>query len=74
MLTHVSIFVLLVQYGGSGATYLDHCILSEEMSRVSAAISFSYGAHSSHCINLILKNGTEQQKLKYLPRASGNLI
>lgn len=55
------------EYGGSGMTYTDHCIVMEELSRVSAGIALSYGAHSNLCINQISKNGTEEQKQKYLP-------
>lgn len=55
-------------YGGSGMGYLDHIIASEEISRVSAAIALSYGAHSNLCVNQINLNGTEEQKEKYLPK------
>ncbi|XP_063975212.1 isovaleryl-CoA dehydrogenase, mitochondrial [Diachasmimorpha longicaudata] len=55
-------------YGGSGGTYLDHIIVMEELSRVSAAIALSYGAHSNLCLNQIHRNGTEEQKRKYLPK------
>ncbi|CAL1534199.1 unnamed protein product [Lymnaea stagnalis] len=55
------------KYGGSELGYLDHCIIVEEMSRASAAIALSYGAHSNLCINQIVRNGTEAQKDKYLP-------
>ncbi|XP_071952200.1 isovaleryl-CoA dehydrogenase, mitochondrial-like [Antedon mediterranea] len=56
------------KYGGVGGGYLDHCIILEEMSRASASISLSYGAHSNLCINQIVKNGNEEQKQKYLPK------
>lgn len=56
------------EYGGSGATYLDHCIAMEEMTRASAAIGASYGVHSNVCVNQIHRNGTEEQKQKYLPK------
>ncbi|KAJ7380794.1 hypothetical protein OS493_007176 [Desmophyllum pertusum] len=56
------------QYGGSGLGYLDHCIVMEEMSRISASIALSYGAHSNLCINQITRNGTDAQKEKYLPK------
>lgn len=56
------------EYGGSGMSYLDHVIVSEEMSRVSAAIALSYGAHSNLCVNQINLNGTVEQKEKYLPK------
>lgn len=48
--------------------YLDHCLVMEEMSRASAAIALSYGAHSNLCVNQIVRNGTEAQKEKYLPK------
>ncbi|KAL3193619.1 hypothetical protein MRX96_016966 [Rhipicephalus microplus] len=57
-----------VEYGGLGAGYLDHCIVNEELSRASAAIALSYGAHSNLCINQIYRNGSEEQKKKYLPK------
>ncbi|KAM0735949.1 Isovaleryl-CoA dehydrogenase, mitochondrial [Formica fusca] len=56
------------EYGGTGGTYLDHVIILEELSRVSAAIGLSYGAHSNLCVNQIHRNGTEEQKHKYLPK------
>lgn len=56
------------EYGGTGGTYLDHVIIMEELSRVSAAVGLSYGAHSNLCINQIHRNGTEEQKHKYLPK------
>lgn len=56
------------EYGGTGGTYMDHCIINEEMSRASGAIALSYGAHSNLCINQIHRNGTEEQKHKYLPK------
>ncbi|KYN05772.1 PREDICTED: isovaleryl-CoA dehydrogenase, mitochondrial [Cyphomyrmex costatus] len=56
------------EYGGTGGTYLDHVIIMEEISRASAAIGLSYGAHSNLCVNQIHRNGTEEQKLKYLPK------
>ena len=51
-------------------TYLDHCIVMEEMSRVSASIALSYGAHSNLCVNQLVRNGNEEQKRKYLPSVS----
>ncbi|XP_067937961.1 isovaleryl-CoA dehydrogenase, mitochondrial-like isoform X1 [Watersipora subatra] len=63
------------EFGGTGATYLQHCLVMEEMSRVSAAIALSYGAHSNLCVNQIAKNGSEEQKNKYLPAlCSGEAI
>lgn len=56
------------EYGGTGGSYLDHAIINEEISRASGAISLSYGAHSNLCINQINRNGTEEQKHKYLPK------
>lgn len=56
------------EYGGSDGGYLDHCIIMEELSRASGAIGLSYGAHSNLCINQISRNGTEEQKKKYLPK------
>ncbi|XP_029159575.1 isovaleryl-CoA dehydrogenase, mitochondrial isoform X2 [Nylanderia fulva] len=56
------------EYGGTGGTYLDHVIIVEELSRASAAIALSYGAHSNLCVNQIHKHGTEEQKHKYLPK------
>ena len=49
------------QYGGSGMGYLAHCIAMEEISRASASVGLSYGAHSNLCVNQIRKNGTEEQ-------------
>ncbi|KAG8037845.1 hypothetical protein G9C98_006056 [Cotesia typhae] len=49
-------------------SYLDHVIVMEELSRASASIALSYGAHSNLCINQIQRNGTEEQNLKYLPK------
>ncbi|XP_076662269.1 isovaleryl-CoA dehydrogenase, mitochondrial [Halictus rubicundus] len=56
------------EYGGTGGTYLDHVIIMEEMSRASGSIALSYGAHSNLCVNQIHRNGTEEQKHKYLPK------
>src|SRR5881398_3785056 len=55
------------EYGGSGLGYLEHCIALEEMSRASASVGLSYGAHSNLCVNQIRRNGNEAQKRKYLP-------
>jgi len=54
-------------YGGSGMTYLAHVIAMEEISRGSASVGLSYGAHSNLCINQINRWGTPEQKQKYLP-------
>uniref|UniRef100_T1J989 Isovaleryl-CoA dehydrogenase, mitochondrial n=1 Tax=Strigamia maritima TaxID=126957 RepID=T1J989_STRMM len=56
------------KYGGSDGTYFDHVIVMEEISRASASIGLSYGAHSNLCINQIHRNGSEKQKQKYLPK------
>lgn len=56
------------QYGGSGMGYLEHVIAMEEISRASASVGLSYGAHSNLCVNQIARNGNEQQKEKYLPK------
>jgi isovaleryl-CoA dehydrogenase len=56
------------QWGGSGLGYLEHCIAMEEVSRASASVGLSYGAHSNLCINQIFRNGTDAQKGKYLPK------
>lgn len=55
------------EYGGSGMGYLEHCIAMEEISRGSAAIGLSYGAHSNLCVNQISRNGTDELKKRYLP-------
>lgn len=55
-------------YGGAGMGYLEHVIAMEEISRASASIGLSYGAHSNLCVNQIRLNGTEAQKQKYLPK------
>jgi isovaleryl-CoA dehydrogenase len=56
------------EYGGAGLGYLAHCVAMEEVSRASAAVGLSYGAHSNLCVNQIRRNGTEAQKRKYLPK------
>ncbi len=62
-------------YGGSGMGYLAHCVAMEEISRVSASVGLSYGAHSNLCVNQIRRNGNEEQKRKYLPGlCSGRLV
>jgi isovaleryl-CoA dehydrogenase len=55
------------EYGGSGMGYLAHAIAMEEISRASASVGLSYGAHSNLCLNQIRLNGTEAQKQQYLP-------
>jgi isovaleryl-CoA dehydrogenase len=55
-------------YGGTGMGYTAHMIALEEISRASASIALSYGAHSNLCVNQIHRNGSEEQKLHYLPK------
>ncbi|UCH41927.1 MAG: acyl-CoA dehydrogenase family protein, partial [Gammaproteobacteria bacterium] len=55
-------------YGGSDMGYLAHIVAMEEISRASASVGLSYGAHSNLCVNQINRNGNEQQKQKYLPK------
>lgn len=56
------------EYGGAGMGYLAHAIAMEEISRASASVGLSYGAHSNLCVNQIYLNGTHAQKKKYLPK------
>jgi len=56
------------QYGGAEMGYLEHVIAMEEISRASASVGLSYGAHSNLCVNQIRRNGTEEQRHKYLPK------
>ncbi|MCS5707624.1 isovaleryl-CoA dehydrogenase [Candidatus Berkiella cookevillensis] len=56
------------KYGGAQLGYLEHVIVMEEISRASASVGLSYGAHSNLCVNQIRRNGTEQQKQSYLPK------
>lgn len=55
------------EYGGAGLGYLEHCVAIEEVSRASASVGLSYGAHSNLCVNQIARNGNDAQKKKYLP-------
>ena len=55
------------EYGGAGMSYLAHTIAMEEISRASASVGLSYGAHSNLCVNQIFLNGTDAQRAKYLP-------
>ncbi len=55
-------------YGGAGMGYLEHCVAMEEISRASASVGLSYGAHSNLCVNQIRRNGTDAQKTRYLPK------
>jgi isovaleryl-CoA dehydrogenase len=54
--------------GGTGLGYLEHCIAMEEISRASASVGLSYGAHSNLCVNQIRKNANAEQKKRYLPK------
>jgi isovaleryl-CoA dehydrogenase len=56
------------EYGGAGMGYLEHVVAMEEISRASASVGLSYGAHSNLCVNQIRRNGSEAQKRKYLPK------
>ncbi|MCQ8184012.1 isovaleryl-CoA dehydrogenase [Parvularcula maris] len=56
------------EYGGAGMGYLAHAVVMEEVSRGSASIGLSYGAHSNLCVNQINLNGSPEQKAKYLPK------
>jgi isovaleryl-CoA dehydrogenase len=56
------------EFGGSGLGYLEHCVAMEEISRASASVGLSYGAHSNLCVNQIRKNANDNQKKKYLPK------
>ena len=56
------------KYGGANMGYLEHCIAVEEISRASASVGLSYGAHSNLCVNQIFRNGNDAQKDKYLPK------
>jgi len=56
------------EYGGTNLGYLAHIVALEEISRASASVGLSYGAHSNLCVNQIRRNGTEAQRQKYLPK------
>ena len=56
------------EYGGAGLGYLEHCVAMEEVSRASASVGLSYGAHSNLCVNQIRRNGSDAQKRRYLPK------
>ena len=63
------------EYGGSGMSYLAHAVAMEEISRASASVGLSYGAHSNLCVNQIHRMGTPAQKEKYLPGlVSGEVV
>jgi isovaleryl-CoA dehydrogenase len=55
------------EWGGAGLGYLEHCVAMEEVSRASASVGLSYGAHSNLCVNQIRRNGSNEQKRRYLP-------
>ncbi len=55
------------EYGGAAMGYLEHVVTMEEISRASASVGLSYGAHSNLCVNQIRRNGSEEQKRRYLP-------
>jgi isovaleryl-CoA dehydrogenase len=59
------------EYGGAGMGYTEHVVAMEEISRASASVGLSYGAHSNLCVNQIHRNGTEEQRRKYLPKLVG---
>ncbi len=56
------------EQGGAGMGYLAHCVAVEEVSRASASVGLSYGAHSNLCVNQLARNGTAEQKARYLPK------
>ncbi len=56
------------EYGGAGMGYVAHTVAVEEISRASASVGLSYGAHSNLCVNQIRRNGTDAQRRKYLPK------
>ncbi|HRA79472.1 MAG TPA: acyl-CoA dehydrogenase family protein, partial [Burkholderiaceae bacterium] len=56
------------EYGGTNMGYLAHIVAMEEISRGSASVGLSYGAHSNLCVNQIHRNGSDEQKRKYLPK------
>ena len=63
------------EYGGAGLGYLEHVLAMEEISRASASVGLSYGAHSNLCVNQLRRNGTDQQKRRYLPKlVSGEFV
>src|SRR5438270_676268 len=56
------------EWGGAGLGYLEHAVAMEEISRASASVGLSYGAHSNLCVNQIRRNGNAEQKQRYLPK------
>jgi isovaleryl-CoA dehydrogenase len=76
-LGHLGVLGITVEeeYGGTAMGYLAHIVAMEEISRASASIGLSYGAHSNLCVNQIRRNGSHEQKLKYLPNLiSGDFV
>lgn len=64
----------LADYGGASFGYLEHCIVMEEISRASGSVGLSYGAHSNLCVNQIVRNGNQKQKMKYLPKVCNDFF
>jgi len=62
------------QYGGTESGYMEQILIMEELSRAAGGIALSYGAHSNLCLNQIHRNGTEELKLKYLPKVNVELV
>ena len=63
------------EYGGAGMGYLEHCVAMEEISRASASVGLSYGAHSNLCVNQIRLNGNDEQRRRFLPKLiSGEFV
>ena len=63
------------EYGGSGISYLANLIAMEEISRASASVGLSYGAHSNLCVNQLMLNGNDQQRERFLPKlCSGEYV
>jgi isovaleryl-CoA dehydrogenase len=63
------------EYGGAGMGYLEHCVALEEISRASASVGLSYGAHSNLCVNQIYRNGNDEQRQRFLPKLiSGEFV
>ncbi|MEI7805189.1 MAG: isovaleryl-CoA dehydrogenase [Hyphomicrobiales bacterium] len=56
------------EWGGAGLGYLAHCVAMEEVSRASGSVGLSYGAHSNLCVNQLRRNGTDEQRRRYLPK------
>ena len=56
------------EYGGAAMGYLEHVVAMEEISRASASVGLSYGAHSNLCVNQLRRNGSPEQRRKYLPK------